>query len=117
MDGRALPLDGDGSQTRDFTFVGTVVQVLAVAARRRVTSPQPVNLAFGGSTSLTTLITMVEERLGRPVELERRPNRAGDVPHSQADPTRLKALFPDITPVPLEQGLDATMEWFAQERG
>ncbi|QBR91179.1 NAD-dependent epimerase/dehydratase family protein [Nocardioides euryhalodurans] len=117
LEGRPLPLDGDGTQSRDFTFVGTVVRVLAEAAHRRVTSPQPVNLAFGGSTTLQVLIGMLEERLGRPVELDRRPPRAGDVPHSQADPTRLLGLFPGVTPVPLEQGLDETIAWFVQERG
>ena len=44
--GRPLPLEGDGSQTRDFVYVGTVVKVLATAARRRVVSPTPVNLAL-----------------------------------------------------------------------
>ena len=117
MDGRPLPLDGDGSQSRDFTFVGTVVRVLADAARRRVTSPDPVNLAFGTSTTLRELIALVEQRLGRSVDVESRPPRAGDVPHSQADPSRLLALFPDVAPVPLEEGLDQTMAWFAQERG
>lgn len=117
LEGRPLPLDGDGTQSRDFTYVGTVVRVLADAARRRVTSPQPVNLAFGGSTTLQVLIGMIEERLGHPVEIEHRPTRQGDVPHSQADPGRLLALFPDVTPVPLGEGLDDTIGWFVQERG
>lgn len=117
MAGRPLPLDGDGTQSRDFTYVGTVVRVLADAARRRVTSSRAVNLAFGGSTTLQVLIGMLEERLGHRVEIDRRPPRAGDVPHSQADPTRLLALFPDVSPVPLAAGLDETVAWFAQERG
>jgi UDP-glucose 4-epimerase len=94
-----------------------VVRVLVDAARRRVTSPQPVNLAFGSSTTLQVLIAMIEERLGHPVELERRPPRAGDVPHSQADPSRLLALFPDVAAVPFDEGLDETIAWFVQERG
>ena len=82
LEGRPLPLDGDGTQSRDFTYVGTVVRVLADAARRRVTSPQPVNLAFGGSTTLQVLIGMIEERLGHAVELERHQRllRAQHVP-------------------------------------
>jgi UDP-glucose 4-epimerase len=117
MDGRPLPLDGDGSQTRDFTFVGTVVRVLADAVRRRVTSSQPVNLAFGGSTSLRVLIRLLGEQLERELTVEGRPTRAGDVPHSQADPRRLLELFPDVVPVPLEEGLAETVAWFRQERG
>lgn len=116
LDGRPLPLDGDGSQSRDFTYVGSVVQVLADAARRRVVSAEPVNLAFGGSTSLLELIALLETRVGHPVEVEQRPVRPGDVPRSQADPSRFADLFPGLMPVPLEQGLDETVDWFLQSR-
>ncbi len=110
--GRPVVVHGDGTQSRDFTYVGTVVQVLARAARDRVTSPDPVNLAFGGRTTLRELVTLLEAELGHPVEVEHVASRAGDVPHSQADSSRLRALFPDVTPVPLEEGLRATVGWF-----
>ena len=108
--GRPLPLDGDGTQTRDFTFVDTVVGVLADAVRRRVTAG-PTNLAFGTRTSLRELITLLESELGHPLELEHRPPRAGDVPASQADSSRLAAMFPETRPAPLAEGLRATVEW------
>ena len=117
MAGRPLPLDGDGSQTRDFTFVGSVAGVLARAAHDRVVSADPVNLAFGGSTSLLELIALLEAELGHPVDVEHRPTRAGDVPHSQADPGRLRSLFPDLEPLPLVDGLAATVDWFRQSAG
>ena len=110
--GRPVPLDGDGSQTRDFTYVGTVCSALTTAARSAVTSPTPVNLAFGTRTSLRELIALIEDRLGRSLPIEQRPARAGDVPHSQADSGRLRELFPDLEAVPLEVGLDATLDWF-----
>src|SRR3954449_12227664 len=50
--GRPLPVQGDGRQTRDFTFVATVAEVIASAVDRRVTSDRPVNLAFGSRVSL-----------------------------------------------------------------
>lgn len=113
--GQALPLEGDGSQTRDFTYVGTVVRVLSDAARRRVTSPQPVNLAFGGRTSLRELIAMIEKEIGESVAIEQRPPRPGDVPHSQADSTRLHELFPEVEAVPLDVGLVDTVRWFRED--
>lgn len=109
---RPLPVHGDGTQTRDFTFVGTVARVIADALARRVTSSEPVNLAFGGRTSLNELIELLERQLGRTVDRQDLPPRAGDVPHSQADCTRLLALFPEVEPVPLEGGLRETVEWF-----
>jgi UDP-glucose 4-epimerase len=110
--GRPLPVHGDGGQTRDFTYVGTVVGVLADAVRRQVTGDRPVNLAFGTRVSLLELIALLERLLGRPLERTHLPTRAGDVRDSQADRGALAALFPDVSPVALEDGLRATLAWF-----
>ena len=112
--GRPLPVHGDGRQTRDFTFVGSVAAVLADAIRRRVSHSGPVNLAYGTRTSLLELISTLEAVLGRPLEREHQPPRAGDVRDSQADQTLLGSLFPDVTPISLEDGLHATVDWFGR---
>ena len=111
--GEPLPVHGDGLQTRDFTYVGTVTDILTDAVRRRVTSPRPVNLAFGTRVSLLTLIETMEAQLGRTLTREHAAARAGDVRDSQADFERLRRLFPDTDPVSLEQGLAATIDWFS----
>ncbi len=110
--GRPLPVHGDGLQTRDFTYVGTVVQVLADAVHRTVTDPRPVNLAFGTRVSLLDLISLIERLLGTTLARDHAPPRAGDVRDSQADDSALKRLFPDVVPVPLEEGVRATLAWF-----
>lgn len=110
--GEALPVHGDGSQSRDFTYVGSVVAVLADAAIRRVASPTPVNLAFGSRVTLLEVIEALEGVLGHPVERVHHPRRAGDVDHSQADQAAFAALFPDAQAVPLDEGLRRTVEWF-----
>ncbi len=110
--GEPLPIHGDGLQTRDFTFVGSVVQVLADALDRTVTAPGPVNLAFGGRHSLLDLAGALGDVLGHPLALAHGPARAGDVRDSQADQGRLRALFPDLEPVPLADGLARTVAWF-----
>jgi UDP-glucose 4-epimerase len=110
--GRPLPVQGDGTQTRDFTYVGTVTEVLVDAVARRVTSDAPVNLAFGSRVSLLELIALLEGELGRSLEREHLPPRVGDVRDSQADDARLRALFADVRPVPLEVGLRETIAWF-----
>jgi UDP-glucose 4-epimerase len=112
MAGRPLPVHGDGSQSRDFTYVGTVCRVIREAVEQRVSSPEPVNLAFGSRVSLLELIEVIEAEIGHPVEREHQPVRAGDVPHSQADSSRLQALFPDVEAVPLVEGVRATVDWF-----
>lgn len=110
--GRPLPVHGDGTQSRDFTFVGSVCRVLADAVERRVASPEPVNLAFGSRISLLELAAALERQLGTTLERQHAPVRAGDVPHSQADTARLRGLFPEVEPVGFEDGLEATVAWF-----
>lgn len=110
--GRPLPVHGDGTQSRDFTFVGDVVRVLADAVEQGIAHPAPVNLAFGTRTTLLELIAELEGVLGTPLERDHQPLRPGDVAHSQADQRRFRELFPDVRPVPLADGLAATVDWF-----
>lgn len=109
---RPLPVHGDGEQTRDFTYVGTVVDVLAHAVVHHVTASTPVNLAFGTRHSLLDLIDLLERILGRSLEVEHQAARVGDVRHSQADQSLVRALFTDVEPVGLDAGLEATVAWF-----
>lgn len=110
--GRPLTVHGDGTQTRDFTFVDTVCAVLVDTVRRELSVPDPLNLAFGSRTSLLQVITMLEGLLGTELEVEHQDTRPGDVPHSQADNEALLGLFPDVQPAPLVDGLRATIDWF-----
>ncbi len=110
--GDPLTVHGDGRQTRDFTYVGTVVDVLRDAIRRRMSDPGPVNLAFGTRVPLLELIDRLEKVLDRALPRRHIEPRAGDVRDSQADQGRLKELFPAIQPVPLEDGLRSTVAWF-----
>jgi UDP-glucose 4-epimerase len=110
--GDPLPVHGDGGQTRDFTFVDSVVGVLRAAVLDEVVATEPVNLAFGGRHSLLELIGELEAVLGRALERRHGPARPGDVRDSQADQTRLRALFPGLVPTSLTEGLRRTVEWF-----
>ena len=111
LNGRRIPLHGDGEQSRDFTYVGTVCRVLIDAVRRAVTHPEPVNLAFGTNTTLNQVLDTLARITGVTPTIERLPQRPGDVRHSQADNAVLRGLFPDLQPVPLEQGLVETVAW------
>lgn len=117
LEDRPLLVYGDGLQTRDFTFVDTVVNTLVDAVARRVSSREPVNLAFGGRTSLLELITELEQVLDRSLPVVHEPPRPGDVRDSQADNSRLRTLFPAISPVPLAEGLRVTAAWMATALG
>ena len=113
--GRPLPVNGDGTQSRDFTYVGTVCEVLCDAVERRVTHPEPVNLAFGTNTSLLDLVRELETTAGLQPQLEFRAPRPGDVPHSRAANQTLRHLFPAVVPIDLREGLERTFEWFKEQ--
>jgi UDP-glucose 4-epimerase len=110
-----LTIHGDGDQSRDFTFVESVVQVLTEAVTRRLTSTTPVNLAFGTRTTLNEVVAALSELLGRPLDVRYLPPRVGDIRHSQACPATLHALFPDVSAVPLQAGLRQTLSWMQSQ--
>ena len=110
--GEPMLISGDGEQTRDFTFVGTVVNVLAEAVLGRVISAEPVNLAFGTRIPILDLARRVADTVGVPADINHGPPRRGDVQDSRADCTRLRKLFPGVTPVNLDEGLQRTVAWF-----
>ncbi len=110
--GRPLPVHGDGTQSRDFTFVGTVAEVLTAAVVGQVASPDAVNLAFGERIELLAVVDLLAELLGTDLDIELQERRVGDVAHSQADSARLRELFPTVEQVPLREGLATTIDWF-----
>lgn len=107
-----LTIHGDGEQTRDFTFVDTVTEVLSRAARERVVATDPVNLAFGTRHRLLDVIGLISQRLGSDLQLVHTTPRAGDVRDSQATSAQLSHYFPGTVPVPLDVGLSKTIDWF-----
>ena len=109
--GLPLPIHGDGSQSRDFTYVGTLTSVIATALTERITAPEPVNLAFGTRVTLLDVVSELESILGTPLERQHHPVRVGDVPHSQADNSSLLSLVPGVAPIGIADGLRATVEW------
>jgi len=108
--GKPLPVNGDGEQSRDFTYVGTVVETITDALVRQVTGI-PTNLAFGTRTTLNELIGLIQDLVGFPVDIGYRDSRAGDVRHSQADGQLLSANFSNVDAIDLRTGLAETLQW------
>ena len=83
----------------------------------QVSRPEPINLAYNTNTTLLELIAELESVLGRPLERVHEAPRAGDVKTSQADASRVQALFPGVRPVELRTGLEATVDWYRGHLG
>lgn len=115
LSGQVLTIYGDGLQSRDFTFVDTVTSVLLEAAQTRASSAHPVNLAFGTNTTLLQLRDALAVEMGHPLAVEHIDSRPGDVRASQSDGVRLRELFPDAVPYPLDEGIRRTVGWFRSQ--
>ena len=110
--GRPVSIYGDGTQSRDFTFVANVVQANLLAAEVEGVSGTVVNVATGSPVTVNQLAETIGRLLGRSVEVQRLPNRAGDVLHSWADLTEATRLLGYEASVGLEEGLQRTAEFF-----
>jgi len=108
--GRSAPVDGDGTQTRDFTFVKNVVEANLLACTAAGAAGKAVNVACGKSVSVLELVDGINERLGTDVEPVFRPSREGDVKHSCADIALAARLLGYAPTVGFEEGLARTAE-------
>jgi len=111
--GRPVPIYGDGSQSRDFTYVANVVEATILAADAADGSGAIVNVATGRSVTVNELADAVGEVLARPVEKHYRDARPGDVSHSWADVRAAEALLGWQPRVTLEEGLRLTADRLA----
>ena len=111
LKGDEIEVFGDGMQTRDFTYVGTVVNIILSCISKKILHPEPVNLAYGNDISLNQVLEIMKSNFPT-LKVKYLPPRKGDVLHSKNDPTLIKALYPDITLDKFEVSLQKTIDWF-----
>ena len=114
MQGKPLDLYGDGTQSRDFTYVKTVVDIAVSAMENKITTEGAVNLAYGNRISLTEVIDTLSEEFPE-LKVNYLPIRKGDVKESQNSPELLKSLFPKVQPYPFKDALKETITWLRDE--
>ena len=115
-EGRAPRIYGDGEQTRDFTYVGNVVDGVLRACHAKDASGEVVNVATGGRISLNQLFQVVRGLTGAKVEPTYDAPRVGDVKDSQADISKAHRLLGYTPIVSFEEGLDRTVAWYRGSR-
>jgi UDP-glucose 4-epimerase len=111
-EGRPVPIHGDGSQSRDFTYVANIVEANVLAAAADDVNGAVLNVATGRRATVNELAETIGEILGRTVEKEFLPDRAGDVRDSWADISAARELLGFEPRVGLEEGLRLAAEAF-----
>jgi UDP-glucose 4-epimerase len=113
--GEAVTVNGDGGQSRDFTFVGNVVHANLLAADAAATEGAIVNVATGRAETVNRAADLIGELLGKPVERIHLPAQVADVRASLADITLARTLLGFEPSVTLADGLRRTIESLHEE--
>ncbi len=114
LNNEAPTLNGDGEQTRDFTFVENAVQanMKAMFAENINTQGNVFNIAVGERVSLNQLIEILKKLTGASVKQIYREERMGDVRDSLADISKAKTSIGYEPKIKIEEGLKHTLDWF-----
>lgn len=119
MEGTSPKINGDGTNSRDFTFVQNALQanIKAMLDTEGLTQHEVVNIAVGDRTNLVELWDAIASAAGTDVQPTFGPPRAGDIPHSLASIEKAKKLFGYDPQFRLRDGIKITFDWFKEEYG
>jgi nucleoside-diphosphate-sugar epimerase len=116
LDGKRPTVHGDGSQTRDFTYVENVVEANLLACEARDAEGQAMNVACGERISLLDLLAEIGRITGRDIDPVFDAERPGDVKHSLADISKAERLLGYQPVVSFAEGLRRTIDYFRSGR-
>lgn len=109
-------IDGDGLQSRDFTFVKNVVDANLAACTAEGVAGMYFNVACGCEYSVVDVAEGIKKILGKELDSIHGPSRAGDVRRTVADISQLKNLLKVDPRFNFQQGLEKTVEWFVESK-
>ena len=109
--GQQIEIHGDGEQSRDFTYVGNVVDATIRAGEADGVTGEIFNVAGGSPTSVNRIADTIGEILDKPVERRHLPSRAGDIRNSWADLSKSERVLGYAPEIALEDGLRRTIEF------
>ncbi|MGK0364418.1 MAG: UDP-N-acetylglucosamine 4-epimerase [Saprospiraceae bacterium] len=114
LEGKAPTMNGDGSFSRDFTYVENAVHanIRGLFTENKAALNEVYNIAFGERTSLNELWTAIKESTNTAVDPTYGPERNGDVPHSLADISKARTLLDYQPKYSVAEGLAKANDWY-----
>ena len=113
LNGETPTINGDGKQSRDFTYIENVVEAnLKACLAPSSASGEAYNIAYGGREYLIDIYYGLTKALEVDVEPNFGPDRAGDIKHSNADISKARELLGYDPDWSFERGIEAAIEWY-----
>ena len=115
MRGERPTINGDGQQSRDFTYIDNVIEAnLKACLASKEADGQAFNIAYGGREYLNDIYHGLTKALGVDIEPIYGPDRAGDIKHSNADISKARRLLGYAPEWDFERGISAAIEWYKE---
>jgi UDP-glucuronate 4-epimerase len=116
-EGKPIPVFGDGTTRRDYTFIDDIIQGVRAAIDYTASEYEAINLGESRTVELRELIALLEKALGKRARVDRQPAQPGDVPQTFADITKARRLLGYDPQMNIEEGISRFVEWFRLEKG
>ncbi len=115
-EGKPIPVFGDGTTRRDYTYIDDIIQGVRAAIDYDKSMYEIINLGESQTVELHKLISVLEEKLGKKAIIERHPMQAGDVPQTYANISKAKKLLDYNPQTKIEEGIEKFVEWFLESQ-
>jgi UDP-glucuronate 4-epimerase len=115
-EGKAIPVFGDGTTRRDYTYIDDIISGVRAAMDYTASRHEIFNLGESHTVELRELIALLEKSLGKEAVIDRQPLQPGDVPQTYADISKAKKLLNYQPQTQIEEGISNFVEWFKETK-
>src|SRR2546421_3154391 len=110
--GNPIPVFGDGTTRRDYTYIDDIIAGVRAAIDYDASNYEIINLGESRTVELRELISLLEKELGKTAQIDRQPLQPGDVPQTFADIAKARRLLKYNPQTQIEGGINKFVEWF-----
>ncbi|HEX3086383.1 MAG TPA: GDP-mannose 4,6-dehydratase [Pyrinomonadaceae bacterium] len=114
--GLAIPVFGDGTTRRDYTYVDDIISGVRAAIAYDQSNYEVINLGESRTVELRELISLMETALGKKAQIDRQPKQPGDVPQTFADIAKARRLLNYNPQTQIEDGIGLFIDWFRKRK-
>ena len=115
LDDKEIPMYGDGTSERDYTYVGDIVEGIAAAMEKSI-GFEIINLGDSSPVDLKKFIGILEKHTGKKARIKQLSEQQGDVPITYADISKAKKLLGWKPKIGLDDGIKRMVEWYLNDR-